>query len=1670
MHARQAKILLCVVAGLVLGAVPLHSAETARLTVHLDRPGPKISPMLYGIFFEEINRAGDGGLYAEMLQNRSFEDDRAGNENRPAKAPGWTLVSGPGAEATMAIDRSRPLGAKNPHSLRLEIAKTGGGRAGVANEGFHGIAVRKGTEYAFSVYLRSDSRFQGPLTVSLEESGGRELGSATIRGIGTAWKKFACMLTAGETSAAARLVLAAASPGTLWIDQASLFPKETWKGRANGLRPDLAEMLYQMKPAFVRFPGGCYVEGDRLPNAFRWKQSIGDPAQRPGHWNLWGYRSTDGLGYHEYLQMCEDLGAEPLFVINCGMSHEEQGRQGVAEVPNLAEYVQDALDAVEYANGPVESRWGALRAKAGHPAPFGLKYMEIGNENGGPTYDEHYKLFYDAIKAKYPEMNLVANCMTRPGPVEINDEHYYNSPEFFFQSAEKYDTYPRSGPKVYVGEYAVTQGCGKGNLRAALGEAAFMTGMERNSDVVVMASYAPLFVNVGWRQWNPDAIQFDNSRVCGTPSYYVQKMFSQARGDVVLGLDVESPPVEVAGRGGAVGVGTWATQAEFKDLKVTQGDKVLFQSDFSQGTKGWRTLGGRWQTQDGALRQTAGGENIRAIAGDKAWKDYTYTLKARKLGGAEGFLILFNVQDDQAKSWWNLGGWGNNRHAVESEGVGDGGVDGRIETGRWYDIRIELKGSHIRCFLDGKLIHDLHPAARSLYAVASRAGKSGDVILKVVNVADEAQPAELAFRGPGAAVKSAVATVLTSASAEDENTLDQPAKVVPVTAAVAGAAADFRHVFPAHSVTIMTTELAPSPVAAALPANLALVAKPTTSFVSGHESLQAVNDGYLPVDSNDKKHGAYGNWPQKGTQWVEYEWSQPISTDKIDVYWFDDGRGVRLPKACRLKYWDGKAFVPVENPVGLGLAANRFNTTTFNEVRTPRLRLELDSNGDFSTGILEWRVYDSGKSPNFAPVVTAGPDRVVVLPGKTWLQGTIRDDGKVKPVPRLTWSKQSGPGEVAFEDAHAVATSAGFSAAGEYVLRLTAGDGQLSASDAVHVTVVPPPPATHLAPAAVHAFKIYSPLWRDRTKKLIVNWIPHCYNKLSDPKLPEGGIENFVQAGNKLAGRPHKGHVGAVFANAYVHNTVESMCVALTVDPQGDEEIISAQKAIRAKLADWIPKLLSAQEPDGYLQTCYTLNNLKRWSNKDDHEGYQAGYFIESAIAHYLMTSKTDDRMYRAARKLADCWCENIGPPPKRRWYDGHEELEQALVRLAQVVEDVEGAGKGRKYVALAKFLLDCRGGGQEYDQSHLPVVRQYEAVGHAVRAAYCYSGMAAVAMQTGDPDYLSAAQSLWSNLVHRKYYVTGGIGSGETPEGFGPNYSLPNNAYCESCANCGELFFQHKLNLIWHDARYADLGEETLYNAILGDVDLEARNFTYTNALDCGGARYPWHGCPCCVGNIPRTLLMLPTWMYAKSAESLYVNLFLGSTATVDDVAGTTVRMVQTTDYPWSGKVSITLNPSAEKRFALRIRVPSRGVSKLYTAAPACKGITSLALNGAPVPPVVDRGYAVIDRTWQAGDRIDLELPMPVQRVKADPRVTADVGRVALRRGPLVYCIESIDQNVDLALAPAASLSTRWRSDLLGGVVVLTGSFADGAPLTAIPYYARNNRGGRAIVWIQEH
>jgi alpha-L-arabinofuranosidase len=782
---------------LLLAAWGVAWAGEATLTVQVDQPGVKVSPLLYGIFFEEINRAGDGGIYAELVQNRSFED--------AATPVAWTLVKGADAEGSLALDKTQPLNAHNPTSLKLDIVK---GRVGIANNGFaketqDGIAVQAGKAYDLTLYARGG----GELTASLEKQDGTVLAVQKIAGLSADWQKFQCLLTANATVPNARLVIAAEQPGTVWLDMVSLMPRDGYKGHP--FRADLAQKLADMRPAFVRFPGGCYVEGNKLAEAFRWKQTIGDIAARPGHWNLWGYMSNDGLGYHEYLQLCEDIGAAPLYVINCGMSHEEQNKKKAPpEGAELQEYVQDALDAIEYANGPVDSKWGALRVAAGHPAPFNLHMMEIGNENGGPVYNQHFALFHDAIKAKYPDFQLVSDVWGGlPGErkIDIADEHYYNSPEFFLRNADKYDKYDRAGHKVYVGEYAVTKNCGRGNLAGAIGEAAFMTGMERNSDVVVMASYAPLFEYVGWKHWNPNAILFDGARSYGTPSWQVQTLFGRNRADIVLPLTLTAPATEsTETRGGKIGLGTWNTQAEFKDIKVTQGNKVLFVSDFAKNTKGWKFTGGDWQTADGALRQSAKGTDLRAYAGQKEWKDYTLTLKARKLGGAEGFLIIFAAPNEKDKAWWNLGGWGNQGHAVEMRGVEHDRVPGQIETGRWYDIKIELQGSRIRCWLDGQLVHDIkNGSLKSMYAVAGLKQNTHEIILKVVNAAGEAMDTALDLKGAPKLAPTGTAVVLTSADPNDENSFDEPTKVAPQEETVPVPGASFRHTFPAHSVTVL---------------------------------------------------------------------------------------------------------------------------------------------------------------------------------------------------------------------------------------------------------------------------------------------------------------------------------------------------------------------------------------------------------------------------------------------------------------------------------------------------------------------------------------------------------------------------------------------------------------------------------------------------------------------------------------------------------------------------------------------------------------------------------------------------------------------------------------------------------------------------------------------------
>jgi uncharacterized protein len=869
--------------------------------------------------------------------------------------------------------------------------------------------------------------------------------------------------------------------------------------------------------------------------------------------------------------------------------------------------------------------------------------------------------------------------------------------------------------------------------------------------------------------------------------------------------------------------------------------------------------------------------------------------------------------------------------------------------------------------------------------------------------------------------------------------------------------------------------------------NLAKVATATGSMRQGAPTA-ALNDGLTPVNTGPMR--GFGRAPQQQqqpqrapeAQWIQYEWLQPVRTNEISLFWWNWENTLALPATYHIQYWDGAEFKPVSNATGLGVANSAFNSTTFDEIETTRLRVVVDTVPRFSMGLLEWEVYQAPNSPNHPPIIKAGVDRDVMTGGKTYLSGSAKS---VTELTKTKWSKVSGPGKVKFEDAEAAVTTATFTVPGDYVLAFMGKEGKLSASSTLSVKVHFPPKDERLEVVYTKKYKIDSQLWNQRAKSMIVSWIPWCIEQIERDDLTQGqgGLDNFIEAAKAIRGEPHARHKGYVFSNAWVHQTVESMCIALMIDPNGDEEIIAAQELMKQTLEKWIPIILAGQEPDGYMQTAYTLRDTARWKerweprNRTAHEGYVSGYFIESAINHYTLTDGTDTRLYDAAKKLADCWADNIGPD-KKVWWDEHQQMEQGLVRFGRFVNDMEGQGKGDRYIALSKFLLDSRSGGNEYSQSHVPVQQQYEAVGHAVRAVYSYSAMADIAAETADTDYQSAVMSLWNNIVNRKYYVTGGIGSGETSEGFGGDYSLRNNAYCESCSSCGLIFFQYKMNIAYHDAKYADLYEETMYNALLGSLDLEGNNFYYTNPLTASQGRDPWHVCPCCVGNIPRTLLMVPTWTYLKATDGVYVNMFIGSTINIEKVAGTDIEMVQKTDYPWSGDVSITVNPAESKEFTVYIRVPDRKTSDLYESVPAVSGLKSISVNGTAVTPEIVEGYAEITRTWNAGDKIDLVLPMEIQTITADDRIEGNRGRIALRYGPMIYNVEAADNSDINQAIGTAPLSLEWREDLLQGVMTIKGQWADGSPLVAIPNYARTNRLGepvqgdrspKSIIWIKK-
>ena len=807
------------------------------ITVNPSGSGPAIDPAMYGVFFEDINWAADGGLYAELVRNRSFEFLPIDNGSYTGMTA-WSPVARAGGTGTATtVDDAARLNERNRTYLRLDLGANPGDAAyGVMNAGFNtSVPLKAGKSYDFSVWARSTSPAGTPLTISLRDAQGGTSYAApvTVTAQGDTWRKYTGTFTATATTSTARLAVLAGGAGTVRLDMVSLFPQETFKNRPNGLRKDLAEKIAALDPGFVRFPGGCLVntgsmygynaaDGWQRARSYQWKDTIGSIEERATNKNFWGYNQTYGLGYYEYFQFSEDIGAKPVPVVPALVTGCGQNR-ATNDPALLQRHIQDTLDLIEFANGPATSTWGKKRAEMGHPAPFGLDRIEVGNEENLPEeFFANFKQFRAAIAAKYPDVMVISNSgpddtgatfdrlwdLNRADGVEMVDEHYYNSPEWFLQNNARYDSYDRNGPKVWLGEYASQDN----KLYNALTEAAYMTGLERNADVVKMASYAPLLANIDHVQWRPDMIWFDNQRSWGSANYEVQKLFMNNVGTKVVPSTVSgtalptAPPVT-----GAVGLSTWATAAAYDDVTVTGADgATLLRDDFEDGNAdGWRSLTGTgsWSVTGGANTQSSTtAQNTLVTAGSTAWKDYDLQLKATKTAGSEGFLVGFGVKDTGNYYWWNLGGWNNTQGAVEKAVNGAKTTllakPNTIETGRTYDVKVSIRGTKVELYLDGQLwgSFDDNAVTNPFAQVVTRDAATGDLLVKVVNAQDKAATTTIDL-GTDRVRGTAQQTVISGDPQAQNTRTAQP--IAPVTTPLRRVARTFEHTFPANSVTII---------------------------------------------------------------------------------------------------------------------------------------------------------------------------------------------------------------------------------------------------------------------------------------------------------------------------------------------------------------------------------------------------------------------------------------------------------------------------------------------------------------------------------------------------------------------------------------------------------------------------------------------------------------------------------------------------------------------------------------------------------------------------------------------------------------------------------------------------------------------------------------------------
>ena len=793
--------------GLLLAAGAV-AAGTVTVDIENDRTSHEVPKTLYGIFFEDINFAADGGLYPELLENRGFDW-------KTSEPDGWHRDCRGGGMARITRQFGRPVHEASAGHLRIEAFGAGTG-TGVQNRGYHGIHVEAGAKYDLSFYARALDGYKGGVRAVLEKDGrtlceyklaNSDLVVGPKRENGVfplpEWRKYKTVFVPGE-SGNVTFSLLLDSPGAVEFEQVSLYPKDTFRGRANGLRRDLAQLLADLKPGIVRFPGGCLTEGRDWPQWYDWKLSVGDGTleSRSCIWNTWGYWQTMGLGYYEYFCFCEDIGAEPLPVMNSGLTCQFAKPWDLAPLENMDYFVKNFCDLVEFANGdPKTTKWGAVRAKMGHPAPFNMKYLGIGNENWGAEYLDRFEAVAKEMRRLHPEIRIVSSSGAGPGGREFDyawnrlttetadvvDEHYYVSADWLLGSTKRYDGYDRSGrkPKVYAGEYACHLPNRANSLYSALCEAAMMTGFERNSDIVEMTSYAPLFCKIGGTQWKTDLIWFDNAKSFGTPNYYVQKMFSRNLPTRIVPsslVDGTERPLK-----GRVALQTWNTAAEIKDLKVVDASGRVLLSELPDPAKCARDAGGDWRLEGGVLRQVATDKTDTLLRfGDDSWGDVKVSFKFRRTAGAEGVIVALLVDGEHGtrRVHANLGGWGNVAHAFESTGYGLSDarrVDGGFATGEWYNVSVSLRGDLLVAKVNGAVATTARVSsttAPEVFETCGRDEKSGELVVKLVNTSEAEKKVDLRFAK--AVPAGRVALQRLGGGRDDENSIAEPKKCATV--------------------------------------------------------------------------------------------------------------------------------------------------------------------------------------------------------------------------------------------------------------------------------------------------------------------------------------------------------------------------------------------------------------------------------------------------------------------------------------------------------------------------------------------------------------------------------------------------------------------------------------------------------------------------------------------------------------------------------------------------------------------------------------------------------------------------------------------------------------------------------------------------------------------------